>query len=90
MYIKANNFNTIGHINIGFLSSGDPIVSGNRAMHDILAAVLTFHGIGQDFRMDTSRITLMGFGTGAAIVNLLMAAPPSLRKDLQLSIEILN
>lgn len=65
---------------LGFLSSGDQVLSGNRALHDILAALHMLHNVAPDFNGDPTRISLLGFGSGAVLVNLLMTAPPSFRE----------
>ena len=61
----------------GFLSSGavDSSAPGNYALYDVLAALHWIKENVRSFGGDPHRVTLMGHGHGAALVNLLAISP---------------
>lgn len=63
----------------GFLSAGymAPSCRGNWALGDIAAALEFLRQTVHDFNGDRNKITLLGWDTGAALVNLLMSSPVS-------------
>ena len=62
---------------LGFLSSGDAACRGNYGISDVVCALDFLRGILRPFGGNPDAITLAGFGTGAALVNLLMSSPVS-------------
>ncbi|KAI8514332.1 Neuroligin-3 [Branchiostoma belcheri] len=59
----------------GFLSTGDKSAPGNYGIMDQIAALQWISDNIGSFNGDPTRITLVGFGTGAASVNLLTMSP---------------
>ncbi|CDW52633.1 protein nlg c; protein nlg b; protein nlg a [Trichuris trichiura] len=68
----------------GFLSSGDPTCKGNWALSDIVCALDVLRAMVSDFGGDPTMVTLLGWDTGAALVNLLMSSPISAPVDSRL------
>ncbi|CAH1244798.1 NLGN4X [Branchiostoma lanceolatum] len=61
----------------GFLSTGDKSAPGNYGIMDQIAALQWISDNIGSFNGDPTRITLVGFGTGASSVNLLTMSPKS-------------
>ena len=59
----------------GFMSTGDHNAPGNYALMDIVAALQWLKENIGSFGGDPDNISLMGQGSGAALVNLLMVSP---------------
>ncbi|CAH1781719.1 unnamed protein product [Owenia fusiformis] len=60
---------------LGFLTTGDSEAPGNYALLDIAAALHWIRGNIGAFHGDREKITVMGQGYGAALVNLLLVSP---------------
>ncbi|GAU89716.1 hypothetical protein RvY_02230-2 [Ramazzottius varieornatus] len=59
----------------GFLNTGDGFARGNYGLMDQVAAIKFVEENVEQFGGDPNNITVMGHGTGAACVNLLMISP---------------
>ena len=59
----------------GFLSTEDSNAPGNNALLDLVAALHWVKENVEAFGGDPDRVTLMGQGHGAALVNILMISP---------------
>ncbi|KRY51457.1 Neuroligin-1, partial [Trichinella britovi] len=68
----------------GFLSAGEPSCKGNWALSDIVCALDVLRALIGDFGGDSKAVTLLGWDTGAALVNLLMTSPISAPVDSRL------
>ena len=55
----------------GFLSTGDKSAPGNYGLQDIIAVLNFVNKYIKDFNGDPEKVTVMGYGTGGSIVNLL-------------------
>jgi len=62
-------------LSAGFLNSGDGDAAGNYALLDVTAALRWVQENIKAFGGDPTRVTLMGHGTGAVLVNLLAVSP---------------
>jgi len=64
----------------GFLSTGDRASAGNFALFDLVAALHWIQTNIADFGGDSTKVTVLGQGRGAALANLLSLAPIAKRK----------
>ncbi|XP_072040819.1 LOW QUALITY PROTEIN: uncharacterized protein [Amphiura filiformis] len=56
---------------LGFLSTGDEYAPGNYGLQDIIAVLKFVNNHISKFGGDPNKVTLMGYGTGGSIVNML-------------------